>query len=158
MNRARVQQWALAVVLAALAGCGRAPTSPSPQISFLVGTWTGTLSIERENEPVASGSTTWTFAVVPDTNQQTFRVTIQSQHPWLPITTTMTSALTPSNMPPTNISTQGNYTSPRGCTGNLLSVGTATTIRIDADFAGVDCPNLTSSTFDGHVTLTKVGG
>ena len=99
MNRARVQQSALAVVLAALAGCGRAPTSPSPQVSFLVGTWTGTLSIERENEPVASGSTTWTFAVVPDTNQQTFRVTIQSQHPWLPIITTVTSALTPSNMP-----------------------------------------------------------
>ena len=85
MNRANVQRWALVLVLAALAGCGRAPTSPSPQASFLAGTWTGTLSIERENEPVASGSTTWTFAVVPDTNQQTFRVTIQSQHPWLPI-------------------------------------------------------------------------
>lgn len=158
MNTRRIRRWAPIAGLAVLVGCGRAPSSPSPPVSFLAGTWTGTLVIERENEPVVSGSTTWTFTVVPDTNQQTFQVALQSQHPWLPIATTVTSALTPSNVPPTNISTQGTYTSPRGCTGNLLSAGVATATRIDASFAGVDCPSLASSTFDGHVVLTKVGG
>ena len=64
-------------------------------------------------------------------NLQSFRVTIRSQHAWLPITTTVTSAITPSNQPPARISTQGNYPSPRGCTGTLLSVGNAETRTID---------------------------
>jgi hypothetical protein len=91
------------------------------------------------------------------TNLQSFRVTIRSQHAWLPITTTVTSAITPSNQPPARISTQGDYPSPRGCTGTLRSVGNAETRTIDADFSGVDCSSLPSSTFTGRVTLTKTG-
>jgi hypothetical protein len=98
---------------------------------------------------------TWTFATVAGTNQQTFKVTIQSQHAWLPITTTVTSAITPSNTPPARISTQGDYASPRGCTGSLLSVGTATATRIEGDLTGVDCATLLRSTFRGSVVLTK---
>jgi hypothetical protein len=64
----------------------------------------------------------WTFEAVDGTNLQSFRVTIRSQHAWLPITTTVTSAITPSNQPPARISTQGQYQSPRGCVGTLLSV------------------------------------
>jgi hypothetical protein len=150
--------WLLA--LAGLVGCGGSttgPTSPSGPQSFLTGTWSGTLTIEREGEPTTTGAVAWTFVVGPDTNLQTFHTTIRSQHAWLPITATVSSAITPSSTPPARISTQGTYTSPRGCTGTLLSVGNAEATRIDADFSGVDCPSLARSTFTGHVTLTKAG-
>ncbi len=148
-------------VVVAAAACGGGtpvPTTPSSSPSFLTGTWTGTLTIEREGEVTTAGPTSWTFDVVTGTNLQTFRVTIQSQHPWLPISTTVTSAITPSNTPPARISTQGDYVSPRGCTGSLLSVGTVDASRLDADFSGVDCPTLPHSTFRGHALLTKTGG
>ena len=151
----------VAVVLSvlALAGCEReaTPTSPSTPRSFLEGVWTGTLTIEREGEPTTSGATTWTFDAMPGTNLQSFNVRIQSQHPFLPIAATVLSQITPSNTPPARISTQGSYPSPRGCTGSLLSVGTAETRTIDADFSGVDCPSLEHSTFRGRVQLTKTG-
>ena len=158
--RARMSRlsWLLAAV--GVVGCdggSTGPTRPSGPQSFLTGTWSGTLTIEREGEPTTTGAVTWTFAVVPDTNLQTVQTTIRSQHAWLPITATVSSAITPSNTPPARISTQGDYTSPRGCMGTLLSVGTAETSRLDADFSGVDCPSLERSTFRGHVVLTKTG-
>ena len=145
-------------ILAGTAGCGKeaaGPTGPSPGRSFLEGTWSGTLTIERPGEPSSTGQVTWTFQTMDGTNLQSFRVTIRSQHAWLPITTTVTSAITPSNQPPARISTQGEYPSPRGCTGTLLSVGNADRTSIDADFSGVDCPTLAQSTFRGHVVLSK---
>ena len=158
MSRPRCFYAAVAGLMVATAcGGGSTPSGPSPAPSFLAGTWAGTLTVEREGEPTTTGPITWTFTVVPGTNGQTFQVTIQSQHPWLPITATVTSAITPSNMPPARISTQGDYASPRGCTGSLLSIGTADTGRIDADFSGVDCPTLAHSTFRGSVTLIKTG-
>lgn len=151
--------WLVAVLtlMAACDGGTPVPTTPSGSQSFLAGTWAGTLTIEHEGDPTTSGPTTWTFDAVPGTNLQSFQVTIRSQHPWLSMTTTLTSAITPSNTPPARISTQGNYPSPRGCTGSLLSVGTADRTRIDADFSGVDCSTLPHSTFRGSVTLTKTG-
>ena len=144
--------------LAATCGGGTpVPTSPTAEQSFLTGTWTGTLSIEREAEPTSSGAATWTFEPVTGTNLQTFTVTIRSQNPWLPMTATVTSAITPSNQPPARISTTGSYPSPRGCTGTMLSVGTADRTSIDADFSGVDCASLAQSTFRGHVVLSKSG-
>ena len=147
-------------LLVVLASCGRegSPTGPSQPPSFLEGTWTGMVSIDREGVPASSGAVTWTFQVVEGTNQQTFRVTIQSQHTWLPITTTVTSAIEPTNQPPARISTQGDYPSPRGCTGSFLSVGTADTTTINADFTGIDCPSPSGSTFTGRFTLTKTAG
>ncbi len=143
-------------LLAATCGGGTpVPTSPSGQQSFLTGTWTGTLTIDREGEPSTAGSVSWTFAPVDGTNLQTFSVTIRSQNPWLTTTATVTSAITPSNQPPARISTQGSYPSPRGCTGTMLSVGNADRTSIDADFSGVDCPSLAQSTFRGHVVLSK---
>jgi hypothetical protein len=69
--------------LAATCGGGTpVPTSPSAAQSFLTGTWTGTLTIDREGEPSTSGAATWTFAPVDGTNLQTFSVTIRSQNPW----------------------------------------------------------------------------
>lgn len=151
----------VAVVLSfvALTGCGResTPNSPSAPRSFLEGTWTGTLTVEREGEPTTSGATTWTFEVMPGTNLQSFNVRIQSQHAFLPITATVLSQITPGNTPPARISTQGTYPSPRGCTASLLSVGMAETRTIDADFSGVDCPSLQQPTFTGRVQLTKSG-
>ena len=94
---------------------------------------------------------TWTFEVVPQTNLQTFTATIRSEHSWLPITTIASTAIIPSNIPPAQISTQGDYPSPRGCRGTFGSFGTAEATRIDADFSGVDC----NVTFTGRVTLTK---
>src|SRR5436190_19967393 len=144
--------------LAATCGGGTpVPTSPSAAQSFLAGTWTGTLTIDREGEPSTSGAATWTFVPVDGTNLQTFTVTIRSQNPWLSMTATVTSAITPSNQPPARISTTGSYPSPRGCTGTMLSVGTADRSSIDADFSGVDCACLPQSTFRGHVVSSKTG-
>ena len=143
------------VILAAGCGGDSGPTAPSAPTSFLAGTWTGTVTIEREGEPTVSGPVSWTFEVVPDTNRQSFRTTIRSQHAFLPVTITGTSTLTPSNTPPARISTQGEYSSPRGCTGSILSVGDAAATTINADFSGIDCTSLAQSTFRGRVTLTK---
>ena len=155
----RTARTLLLTIATLTAACGKeaGPTGPSMGRSFLEGTWSGTLTIERAGEPTSAGSVMWTFEAVSGTNLQSFRVTIRSQHPWLPITTTVTSAITPSNQPPARISTQGDYQSPRGCVGTLLSVGNAETNAINADFSGVDCSTLTNSTFTGRVTLTKAG-
>lgn len=139
-----------------LASCGReaTPTSPSPPRSFLQGTWNGTITIERAGQ-ASSGPASWLFEVVDGTDLRTFRVTIRSQHAWLPITTTVTSAIEPGNQPPARISTQGDYPSPRGCTGSFLSVGTAEATTINADLTGVDCVSPTGSGFTGRFVLTK---
>jgi hypothetical protein len=94
----------------------------------------------------------WTFEVMPQTNLQSFRTTVRSDHSWLTMTTTATTALTPGNTPPTQISTQGEFNSPRGCRGTFGSVGTAQAARIEADFTGTDCQQ---STFIGRLVLTK---
>jgi hypothetical protein len=138
--------------------CGReaTPTVPSEQ-SFLSGTWQGTVTIQVNPQapnpsPLTSGPITWTFAVMPNTNRQSFNSTIRSEHPWLPITTTATTAVSPSNTPPTQISTQGTFMSPRGCRGTFGSVGTAQATRIEADFTGTDCD---AAVFAGQLVLTK---
>jgi hypothetical protein len=140
-------------------GCGDgalAPAAPAGPQSFLAGTWQGVVTIQVSPgvpgaPPATSGPTTWTFEVVPQTNLQTFRATIRSEHPWLPITTTASTAIIPGNTPPAQISTQGDYSSPRGCRGTLGSFGMAEATHIDADFSGTDCP----ATFIGRVVLTK---
>ena len=157
MTRRTYEHAVVVVGLMTLASCGRAssPTGPSPTRSFLEGTWTGTVTIDRDGQQTP-GPVTWTFAVVDGTDMRTFRVTISSQHAWLPITTTVTSAIEPSNQPPARISTQGDYASPRGCTGSLLSVGTADASAINADLTGVDCLSPSGpSTFEGRFSLTK---
>lgn len=150
---------ALAVmVVCASPGCGReaTPTQPSGPTSFLAGTWRGTVTIQvdpRSPNPPApvSGDMTWTFEVMPQTNMQSLRATIRSSHPWLAMETTGMTTLTPSNAPPTHITTGGEFNSPRGCRGTFASVGEAQATRIEADFTGTDCP----STFAGRVVLTK---
>lgn len=155
----RLHVFAAGIVAAcALSACGReaTPTGPSGATSFLVGTWRGTVTIQVDPRspnppPPTSGEMTWTFDVVPNTNMQSLRATIRSSHPWLTMETTGSTALSPSNAPPTQISTHGEYTSPRGCRGTFGSVGDAQATRIEADFTGADCP----STFSGRVVLTK---
>ena len=71
---------------------------------------------------------TWTFEVVPQTNLQSFRTTAPAQ-----------------------ISTQGEYDSPRGCRGTFGSFATAEARSIQGSITGVDCP----VPFTGSVTLTK---
>lgn len=157
MSPYRLRHVWLLGLLSVLASCGRSPspTGPSPARSFLEGTWTGTITVDREGQQTA-GPVTWTVNVVDGTDLRTFRVTIASQHSWLPITTTVTSAIEPTNQPPARISTQGDYPSPRGCTGSLLSVGTADASAIAADLTGVDCLSTSGqSTFSGRFSLTK---
>src|ERR1051325_9712494 len=104
--------------LAATCGGGTpVPTSPSAAQSFLTGTWTGTLTIDRKGEPSTSGEATWTFAPLDGTNPKTCNVTIRSQNLVLTTAATVRCAITPSNQPPARISTQASYPSPRGCTG-----------------------------------------
>ena len=146
----------LILPLSACGGGSSTPTAPSGPQSFLAGTWRGTLTIQPDpsapqpGSPV-SGSVTWTFEVVPQTNLQSFRSTIQSQNGWLPITLSASTAIIPGNTPPAQISTQGEYQSPRGCRGTFGSFGNAQARRIEADFTGVDCP----ITFTGTVVLDK---
>lgn len=147
---------ALFLLLAGCDGRSPSPTSPSPT-SFLTGTWTGTVTIQvnpgdPDAPPPTTGPMTWTFAVVPQTDLRTFTTTIRSQDPWLTMETTASTALTPSNTPPTQISTQGEYNSPRGCRGTFASIGTAQATRIEADFNGSDCQ---LATFSGTLVLTK---
>lgn len=155
----RHAHWRRFVVLASLiglaAGCsdGPAPTRPSPT-SFLAGRWDGTLTIEPRGQAPSTGPTSWTFEAVPQTNLQSFNATIRSENPWLPITLEGVAAIAPSAPPPTQISTQGDFTSPRGCRGTFGSFGTAQATRIEASFHGVDC----DGSFDGTVVLTKVSG
>jgi len=151
--------WSVLTVLIGLSGCGggTTPTAPSTPQSFLTGTWHGTVTVQvNPGDPDApaptSGAVDWTFEVVPQTNLQTFRSTIRSQHPWLPTSISGTTALVPLNTPPTQVSTQGEYDSPRGCRGTFGSFGIAEAARIEADFTGVDCNH---TTFTGRVVLTK---
>jgi hypothetical protein len=157
MSRLPMSALALAAV-GTLSACGReaTPTSPSGPTSFLVGTWRGTVTLQvnprdPEPPPPTVGEMTWTFEVVPQTNMQSLRATIRSTHPWLMMDTTATTALTPSNAPPTQISTHGDFNTTRGCRGQFGSVGDAQATRIEADFTGSDC----LSTFIGRVILTK---
>lgn len=119
--------------------------------------WRGTVMIQvnpgdPNAPPPTSGDMTWTFEVVPQTNMQSLRATIRSTHPWLTMETTGSTALSPGNSPPTEISTHGEFSSPRGCRGTFGSVGTAEATRIEADFTGTDCQ---LATFTGRVVLTK---
>jgi hypothetical protein len=151
----------LPLLIVGLAGaCGggsQGPTGPSGSQSFLPGTWQGTVTIQvapgpNGRQPPTTGATTWNFEVVPQTNLQAFKATVRSENSWLPVTTVSTTAIVPRNTPPAQISTQGDYDSPRGCRGAFASFGTADSARIDADFTGVDCDHVT---FTGRVTLTK---
>ena len=159
MRARTMRQFRPLPVLLLLTACGGGSPSPSgpSSSSFLTGTWSGTVTIAvNPGDPGApaptSGPITWTFEVVPQTNLQTFRTTVRSQHAWLPVTTTASTALTPGNTAPAQISTQGQFDSPRGCRGTFGSVGTANVSRIEADFTGVDC---NQATFTGSVVLTK---
>lgn len=143
-----------------LSGCGDSspgPTGPSGSTSFLSGTWTGTVTIQvnpgdPNTPPPSSGTMRWVFEATPQSNLQSFRTTVRSEHPWLTMETTATTALTPGNVPPAQISTQGQFDSPRGCRGTFGSVGTAQATRIEADFTGTDCQ---LATFKGQLVLTK---
>jgi hypothetical protein len=159
MKRTCLQCLAVSVLLMNM-GCGGSestPTGPSQAQSFLAGTWRGTLTVEPESPgggavpDAISGDTTWVFEVVPQTNLQSFRAMVRSQNAWLPLDTVSTTTIVPGNTPPAQISTQGDYASPRGCRGTFGSFGTAQETRIEADFIGVDC----SITFKGRVILTK---
>lgn len=99
-----------------------------------------------------SGTMEWTFEAVPQTNLQSFRVSIRSDHPWLAMSTTGSAAITPSNTAPAQISTQGDFASPRACRGTFGSVGQAQSTQIEADFTGTDCG---AATFSGRVLLSK---
>ena len=159
MNRETRRHLSALVLVLPLAACGdggAAPPAPSGPQSFLAGTWRGIMTIQPDPtgpQPgsAVSGAVTWTFEVVPQTNLQTFRTTIRSENGWLPITLTSSTAMIPGNTPPAQISTQGQYDSPRGCRGTFASFATADTGRIHGDVTGVDCP----VPFTGSVTLTK---
>ena len=81
--------WLPSLFLIALSACGggsSSPTAPSGGTSFLTGTWRGTLVLQvnpatRMLPHQRSGTMEWTFEAVPQTNLQSFRVSIRSDHP-----------------------------------------------------------------------------
>ena len=108
----------LLVLLSACGGSSPSSTGPSAPTSFLSGTWRGTVTIEINPGdpnalPPSNGAMQWTFEVMPQTNLQSFRTTVRSEHAWLTMATTATTAITPGNTPPAQISTQGEFDSPR---------------------------------------------
>lgn len=155
-----MRAWLAPVLLLGLAACGGGsptPTGPSTASSFLTGTWRGTLVLQvnpGDPQPPAatSGTMEWTFEAVSLTNLQSFRASVRSDHSWLAMTTSGTTTITPSSSAPAQISTQGEFTSPRGCRGTFGSVGRAEAREIEADFTGTDCQ---TATFSGRVVLTK---
>jgi hypothetical protein len=141
-----------------LATCGGGSTPPAPsETSFLSGTWTGTLTITRSGQPDVTGPATWAFELVPQTGRQNFNTTIRSQNTWIPITTTSTIVLTPTADPPGQIGGTGHYSSPRGCTGDFVTTGTASVSTIDATFDGIDCDDGSGVRlpFSGRIRVTK---
>lgn len=144
------------LVAANACGGSSGPTATSAPQSFLAGTWIGTVTIERDGEPTTSGRVTWTFEVVPDTNRQSLRTTIRSQHAFLPVTMTPTSAITPQTLR-RHASARMANTRRRGMHGSILSNGTADVTTRDADLPRIDCATLARSTFGGKVVLTKLG-
>lgn len=142
------------ILCAGLAGCGggSVPTAPSPTDGFLTGVWRGTITTIRDGAPPDTGSTTWTFDPMPGTAGSTYRVTMTFPAAWLPASASMTATVT-GPVPPAGISTQGSYASPRGCTGQFGSVGTADRARIVADVHGVDCGE--GRVFGGRVELAR---
>ena len=153
----RVLPIPLLVALTACGGSSSSPTAPTAPTAFLTGTWRGTLTIQvnpgdPDAQPEVSGPAQWTFEPVAGTNLQSFRTTVQAQHPWFAATASGSTTLTPGNTPPASISTLAAFDSPRGCRGTFGSVGTAQATRIEADFTGTDCQ---AATFTGRVVLTK---
>lgn len=159
MTSRTIRRLAVPLLLLSLTACGgggSAPTAPTTAQSFLAGTWRGTMTILADPTgpqpgPPVSGPVVWTFEVVPQTNLQTFRTTIRSENGWLPITLTSSTSMIPGNTPPAQISTQGEYDSPRGCRGTFGSFATAEARSIQGSVTGVDCP----VPFTGTVALMK---
>ena len=148
----------LGLALAVLASCGGGSTPTSPgEMSFLSGTWNGTLTISRDGQADITGAATWTFEVIPQTGRHNFNTTIRSQNAWIPVTTTSTIVLTPTAEPPGQIGGTGNYTSPRGCVGEFVTTGNATVNTIDATFDGIDCADASGVRlpFRGRIRVTK---
>jgi hypothetical protein len=156
----RTTSFAIAALSLLFAACGggtttTGPTAPPAESSFLTGTWQGPLTIHREGLPDSTGMSTWTLALVPNTNGTTFTTTLTSQNAYIPVTTTLSTAIVPAQ-PGGHITTAGFYPSPRGCQGSLLSAGTAQVDRIEATFEGSDCvPSVGPVAFTGSVSLTK---
>ena len=75
----------LLVSLTACGGSSPSPTTPSAPTSLLAGTWRGTVTIEVNPGdpnvlPPSNGPMQWTLEVVPQTNLQSFRATVRSEH------------------------------------------------------------------------------
>jgi hypothetical protein len=148
----------LCVSTALVVSCGdggSSPTSPG-ETSFLSGAWNGTLAVTPTGQADVSGSTTWTFDVVPQSNRQSLNLRIQSSNSWIPGTMTTLITLAPSPDPPGRIGGTGNYSSPRGCTGDFVVLADVTASSIDGTFSGVDCvQGLGRTGFDGVVHLRR---
>jgi hypothetical protein len=160
MRRIRIVAAVVALsLLHAACHSGTTTTGPSPitpESGFLTGTWRGPVTIHREGLSDTTGTSVWTFVLVPQTGGTGYTATVTLQHPYLPVTATgLTTSVLPAQ-PGGRFSTQGFYPSPRGCQGVLGSSGTAQTDRIEATFDGSDCVlNPGPVGFTGSVTLTK---
>jgi hypothetical protein len=129
--------------------------SPSPEPSFLVGTWVGPMTISRTGQPDSIAQATWTFDELALTGSTGYTVTVRVVDAWLNISTTLSASLAPPS-PGGHLVTSGTYRSPRGCEGHVASESRAQPTRIEATFNGVDCEQLPqTAVFTGRVVLTK---
>ena len=141
------------VATVASLSCGGNPGGPSgPSAAFIEGRWPGILTVTPEGGQPVTGPTTWTFEVMPQTSGFVFHVTIESSNPWLPLQIVTTTSLTPPGTPPSAVTSQSVYRSPRGCEGIFFSEGTATMRSITATLHGVDCGHVP---FSGRVELAR---
>ena len=97
------------------------------------------MTYHRDGMPDRTAATTWTFEPMPLTGGMGFTAQVSIEDGWLPARTTLSTSLV-SPSPGGHISSQGDYVSPRGCSGAIGSWGTAMETRIEANFTGHDCP------------------
>lgn len=148
-------------LLLAAAGCGGGsttggPTGPTPAPEgFLVGRWTGTVTLTMAGRPDAVTPTEWVFQQVPNASGATYTGTAVLHDTWLPVTVGITTVMMP-NTPGGQARTSGFYPSPRGCSGTFWSDGTASSAELTGSINGVDCAGAVPGTFQGTVRLTKV--
>jgi len=105
--------------------------------------------------PDTTGTSTWTFVLAPNTAGTTFYTTLAINHPYLSVTTTLTTSILPA-APGGRTSAVGFYPSPRGVRAISAVIGTAQLDRIEATFNGSDCVlSAGPVVFTGSVSLTK---
>lgn len=159
LDRAFLHVVLFAYIALALSACGGGgPAGPSADTSpFLVGTWSGPMTIQRRDQPTQTLMTTWRFTEMPLTGGTGYSATVTYAGGWLPALQDPITATAIPTTPAYQFSVSGAF--PVCHRGTFGAHGTAQTTTITATVGGVNCLAVfpDSGVFEGHLTLTKQG-